>query len=82
LLKAGRCTGDPKAGQFQIALAEVARRVDDGGKLFAGEIFSPTHAAIIARYVIILSRYGIFLHRQNGKIVAVGPLSLEMLQEL
>ena len=29
----------PKREQFQIAVAEVARRVDDDGKLFAGEIF-------------------------------------------
>jgi hypothetical protein len=28
----------PKREQFQIAVAEVAQRVDDDGKLFAGEI--------------------------------------------
>jgi hypothetical protein len=28
----------PKREQFQIAVAEVARRVDDDGKLFEGEI--------------------------------------------
>jgi hypothetical protein len=29
----------PKREQFQIAVAELVPRVDDDGKLFAGEIF-------------------------------------------
>src|SRR5205823_5701149 len=36
---AGRWQWIPKQEQFQIAVAEVARRVDDDCKLFAGEIF-------------------------------------------
>ena len=40
LLKARAATQrSPKREQFQIAVAEVARRVDDDRKLFAGEIF-------------------------------------------
>ena len=43
----------PPRQQFQLTVAEGNRWMERDGQLFAGEIFVPAHAAIIAKYLIM-----------------------------
>jgi hypothetical protein len=47
----------PPQHQFQLTVAERIRVTD--GKLFAGEFFSPTHAAVIAKYLMMAGPFSI-----------------------